>query len=297
MSERRAVEWPTLTAVVLCYVTFVVGTIWASALWLPLGIILTTLAIALHSSLTHEVLHGHPFHSQRLSEALVFPALGLLIPYYRFKDTHLAHHNDPILTDPYDDPESNFLDPEEWQAMYWWQRVLCRFNNTLLGRLILGPLHSQIWFMRADFRAIKAGDRNVLMGWVWHVPAFLVVVWWMATFAQMSIWAYLLSAYAGMSILKIRTYLEHRAHEIPRARTVVVEDRGWLAWIFLFNSLHVVHHTHPKEPWYRMWDMYQANRDHYLRRNESYLFRSYSEVFRRYFFHSKDPVPHPLFPK
>ena len=297
MSERRAIEWPTLAMLVLCYGTFAIGTIWAAALWLPLGIALATLAIALHSSLTHEVLHGHPFRSQRLNDLLIFPAIGLLIPYYRFRDTHLAHHNDPILTDPYDDPESNFLDPKEWAAMYGWQRLLCRFNNTLMGRLILGPLHSQIWFMRADWRAIRKGDRDVLMGWVWHIPAVLVVVWWLGAYAQMPVWAYLLSAYAGMSLLKIRTYLEHRAHELPRARTVIVESRGPLAWLFLFNSLHVVHHTHPKEPWYRMWAMYRENRGHYLRRNEAYRFASYGEVFRRYFLRAKDPVSHPLFPK
>ena len=32
----------------------------------------------------------------------------------------------------------------------------------------------------------------------------------------------------------------------------------------------------------------------FLRRNEGYSYASYGEVFRRYFFHAKDPVPHPL---
>jgi fatty acid desaturase len=36
------------------------------------------------------------------------------VPYLRFRDTHLAHHHDPNLTDPYDDPESNFQDPAVW---------------------------------------------------------------------------------------------------------------------------------------------------------------------------------------
>lgn len=293
----RRWEWPTLGALVLCYGSFAIGTIWAAAVWLPLGMVLTTLAIALHSSLTHEVLHGHPFRSQTLSDMTVFPALGLLIPYQRFRDTHLAHHSDPILTDPYDDPESNFLDPVEWQRMWWWQKQICRFNNTLAGRLLLGPLHSQIWFMRADWRAIRKGDQAVVAGWLWHIPAVALVALWLHFVAEMPAWAYLLSAYAGMSILKIRTYLEHRAHELPRARTVLIEGRGLLAWLFLFNSLHVVHHMHPKAPWYRMWDMYDENRDHYLRRNEGYRFNSYSEVFRCYFLRAKDPVPHPLFPK
>ena len=65
-------------------------------------------------------------------------------------------------------------------------------------------------------------------------------------------WAYLLAAWIGHALLKIRTYLEHRAHEAPRARTVIIEDRGPLALLFLNNNLHVVHHCHPAVPWYRL---------------------------------------------
>ena len=61
----------------------------------------------------------------------------------------------------------------------------------------------------------------------------------------MPVWAYLLAAYLGWSLLKIRTYLEHRAHEAARARTVVIESRGPLALLFLNNNFHVVHHMHP----------------------------------------------------
>lgn len=145
--KRPAIEWPTLAMLVLCYGTFAIGTTWAGALFLPLGIVLTTLAIALHSSLTHEVLHGHPFRNQRLSDLMVFPAIGLAIPYYRFRDTHLAHHQDSILTDPYDDPESNYLDPAVWKDMPRWLQTLRRFNNTLVGRLLIGPALGQVCFI------------------------------------------------------------------------------------------------------------------------------------------------------
>jgi hypothetical protein len=59
-------------------------------------------------------LHGHPTRSAALNEALVFPALGLFVPYRSFRDTHLRHHNDANLTDPYDDPESWYLPLPEW---------------------------------------------------------------------------------------------------------------------------------------------------------------------------------------
>lgn len=121
MAEARrgkaGIEWPTLALLALCYAGWALATTWAAALWLPLGTGLAALFIALHSSLSHEALHGHPFADRRLNAALVFPCLGLFVPYGRFRDLHLAHHRDSILTDPYDDPESNYLDPAVWAAL------------------------------------------------------------------------------------------------------------------------------------------------------------------------------------
>ncbi|MCZ0811781.1 MAG: fatty acid desaturase [Pseudomonadota bacterium] len=297
LRARARAEWPTLLLLVACYGGWALGTTWAAALWLPLGMVMTALCVALHSSLSHEALHGHPMRDARLNEALVFPALNLVVPYRRFRDTHLAHHRDEHLTDPYDDPESNYLDPAVWARLPGWLRRVLALNNTLAGRLLLGPLVGQVAFMRDDLRAMRAGAPGVLSAWLWHVPAVLLVLWWLVAVAQMPVWAYLLSVYAALSILKIRTFLEHRAHDKARGRTVIIEDRGPLALIFLNNNLHVVHHMNPKVPWYRLPALYAAHRAHYLGRNEGYLYRSYGEIFRRHFLRAKDPVPHPLWPR
>jgi len=252
------------------------------------------LSAALHSSLSHEALHGHPTRHGAVNAALVFPALTLWIPYLRFRDTHLAHHHDEVLTDPYDDPETNYLDPAVWAQMPAVMRAILNVNNRLLGRMLIGPVISQISFMRADWRAIRGWDRAVLRGWLWHIPALGLVVAWMMVLGQMPVWAFLLSSYAALSILKIRTFLEHQAHLRARGRTVIIEDRGLLAFLFLNNNLHVVHHMHPKVAWYRLPGLYLARREHYLTRNEGYVFPGYGAVFRRYLFQAKDPVPHPL---
>jgi fatty acid desaturase len=291
------VEWPTLVLLAACYGLWALATTWAAGLWLPLGIGLTAVAVTLHSSLQHEVLHGHPFRSPRLNAALVFPALGLFVPYGRFRDTHLAHHHDAVLTDPYDDPESNYLDPAVWGRRPRPVRWLLRLNNTLMGRMVLGPLISQAVFMRDDWRAIRAGAPRVMAAWAWHVPGVALVLVWLATLGAMPFWAYLLAAYMGMSLLKIRTFLEHQAHEHAAGRTVIIEDRGPLALLFLNNNLHMVHHMHPRVPWYRLPRVYAQNRARYLARNGGYAFRSYGEVFRRHLLRAKDPVPHPLWPR
>lgn len=287
------VEWPTLALVLACYLVWGAGVTVLAALWLPAGIVVTALAIALHASLQHEVIHGHPFRAPLWNAALVFPALGLCIPYLRFRDTHMEHHRDAHLTDPYDDPESNYLDPGVWEALPAALRAVLGVNNTLAGRLLIGPLVSQVAFMVADWQAIRAGNRKVRDGWLWHLPAVALVLG-VVGWAAMPIWAYLLAAYIGIAILKIRTFLEHQAHTRVRGRTVIIEDRGLLAFLFLNNNLHVVHHMHPMVPWYRLRALYFNNRARYLSRNEGYRYASYTEVFRRYLFSAKDPVPHPL---
>ena len=295
-SLPRAVEWPTLAVFTATYALWAAATTTLWAFSPLLAILAAALAIGQFSSLTHEVLHGHPFRNQLLSETLVFPALSVCVPYLRFKDTHLQHHFDPALTDPYDDPESNYLDPAVWARLPGWLKLVLRFNNTLIGRMLVGPVISTWAMVATDIRLMRQGDRRVMLAWALHVPGLALVGLWLALVGSMPIWAYLIAAYLGWSLLKIRTYLEHRAHDAARARTVIIESRGPLALLFLNNNFHVVHHMHPAEPWYKIPAMYAARKDHYQRRNDAYVYRSYVEIFARYLFKAKDPVPHPIWP-
>lgn len=290
------IEWPTLVLIVLCYLSWVACLFVLPLLWMPLGFAVLVCTIVLQSSLQHEVIHGHPFSGRDWGAPLVYVSLNLVIPYERFRDQHLSHHLDSNLTDPYDDPESNYLDPAVWRRLSAPLCWILSANNTLLGRLILGPAISQFSFMAEDFRLIRTGDHHVLRAWVGQLiaaVAVLVIVYW----SPVSIWVYLVACYLALGILKIRTFLEHQAHQKVRGRTVIVEDRGVLAFLFLNNNFHVVHHMHPRVPWYRLPKLYFSNREKYLSRNDSYCFANYAEIFRRYFLRSKDPVPHPLWPQ
>ena len=90
---------------------------------------------------------------------------------------------------------------------------------------------------------------------------------------------------------------EGRSRQKARGRTVVIEDRGLLAFLFLNNNFHAVHHMHPRTAWYRLPALYRERTAHYLARNDGYRFRSYAGVFRQFFWKVKDPVDHPLWPK
>ena len=77
-------DWPTM--VLWCGVVL----IWCLSLyWLYetsplLAVPLCTLALVLHSSLSHEVLHGHPFRSSWASQALVVVNPGFSFPISDF---------------------------------------------------------------------------------------------------------------------------------------------------------------------------------------------------------------------
>ncbi|QUJ75243.1 fatty acid desaturase [Sulfitobacter albidus] len=284
-------DLPTLALIV------VFGGVWAAALALPgdlgwLAVVLLIPALTLHSSLTHEILHGHPFGHAGAETVLGLWQPGLAIPYLRFKRLHLAHHRDAALTDPYDDPESAYLDPGVWARLPRVVRGILRINNTLAGRILLGPAIGTYLFWRDDLRAIRAGAPHVLRDWLAHLPGVALTLVLVALSA-LPLWAYLLACYGALSVLKIRTFLEHQAHLRVSGRTVIIEDRGPLAFLFLNNNLHLVHHMHPAVPWYRLPALYAARREAYVARNHGYVYRSYAQVFARYLWRAKEPVAHP----
>jgi fatty acid desaturase len=290
------VEWPTLALLAATYAGWLAVTVHAATLTPWLAVPLLAVLIAQHSSLQHETIHGHPTPHRWLNDALVFPALGLLVPYDRFRAQHLAHHHDPSLTDPYDDPESNYLDPAVWSRLPRPLRGVLALNNTLLGRMVVGPVLGLVWLYRGDFAAWRRGEPGIAAAYRRHLLAVTPVLAWLALAGTLPLAAYALAAWGGLALLRIRTFLEHQAHERAAARSVIIEDRGPLALLFLNNNFHAVHHAHPNLPWYALPAAYAARRETFLRRNGGYRYRSYAEVFARHLLRRKDPVPHPLYP-
>ncbi|MCF6305664.1 MAG: fatty acid desaturase [Rhodobacteraceae bacterium] len=295
--KPKSVEWPTLLLIITCTAVVFLVSFYSDMVTLWLSLPVLTVALALHSSLQHEVLHGHPFANKYANEALVFVPFGLFLPYRRFRDTHIQHHFDPNLTDPYDDPETNFQDPEIWVTLGPLTQMLLRVNNTLAGRMLVGPMISFVLFYRDDMREIRAGNRGVINAYLLHFVGLIPMVIWLITLNSMPVWAYILASYGGISLLKVRTFLEHRAHDNCAARSVIIEDRGFFALLFLNNNLHAVHHANPELAWYKIPQVFRADRAQYLTDNDGYQFTNYREIFRNYLFKAKDPVPHPIWNK
>ena len=290
----RRIEWPTvwLTVVVTAAWAGCVYLIGAGQWWLwPVAVV----AMTLHSSLQHEALHGHPTSDRLINEVLVFLPVGLAYPYRRFKALHLQHHHDERLTDPFEDPESCYMSPEEWAKASPLLQRLRLINNTQAGRLLIGPVFSMIGFLKGEWRLIRAGDRAVQLAWLLHAIGMIPVFWWVTWVSGIHPAVYILAfAYPTISMLSVRTFVEHQAAMEGPHRTIINEDRGLFAFLFLNNNLHFVHHSHPTVAWYKLPELYRQNRDAFLAGNGGYFARSYGEVLRHYGLRRKEPVEHPL---
>jgi fatty acid desaturase len=290
----REIEWPTVALIAAVYLALGL-VVWfhASLPWwliLPIGAYCT----ALHSSLQHEVLHGHPTGSRRLNEAMVFIAPALWLPFRRYRDTHLAHHNDANLTDPRLDPESYYQLPEHWAQVKGIRRVLFEINQTLAGRMLIGPAVSIVQFWGAEFRDIARGNRDTLKAWAWFGLAAVLTLWLVVGVAGMPFWQYyLLIAYPGISLALVRSYCEHQAAEQVDHRTIIVEASPFWSLLFLNNNLHVAHHAKPGLAWYKLPAFYRAERDALIARNNGYLMKGYGQIFSRFLLKAKEPIPYP----
>jgi fatty acid desaturase len=292
-ATMREMEWPTLGMLGGCYLLWFGVTGLHGELGLALAVPLLMAILAQHSSLQHEVLHGHPFRRGWPNELTVFWALGLWLPYRRFRDLHLQHHRVPTLTDPHDDPESFYLPATRWRLVGPWMHALLTFNNTLLGRMLVGPALAVASFLSTEAGALARDQRGVRRAWALHLAGLVPVVAWLF-WVRFPPLAYAAAAYGAVSLLMIRTYLEHQAVAEPQARTVIVERGGPLALLFLNNNLHAVHHERPSVPWYRLPAVFRAERERYLARAGDYRYRSYWDVIRRYLLVPKEPVLWPL---
>jgi fatty acid desaturase len=295
-ADVMRIEWPTIAMLGLCYGGFFLAGLFIWPQFPALALVMMALTAALHSSLQHEALHGHPTRKVWVNELLVgLVPLAPAYPFRRFKTLHLRHHCDERLTDPYDDPESYYLDGRQWSALSAPMRLALKVNNTLLGRMIIGPVLMVGAFIGSELRLARGGDKDVLQAWALHGVGLLITAQLLGAVFGIPFWLYVItSGYLGMSIIAIRTYCEHQAAGDPNHRTIIVE-RSPLAWMFLNNNLHLVHHKLPTLAWYKLPAAMAERRDEWVNMNNGYVFDGYRDIFKRYAFKRKEQVVHPAY--
>ena len=290
----KGIEWPTLALTAVVYTLFGLLTWWHTELpwWLilPLGGYL----VCLHGSLQHEAVHGHPTRWPLVNEALVFPSLWLWMSFRIYRDSHLRHHRNEVLTDPGEDPESFYVTPQAWARMGPLKRAFLIANNAFLVRLVIGPLVAVWQHWSDEIGRLARGDRRHLPAWALHLAGCALVFAWVIGVCGIPLGEYiLLYAYPALALTLIRSFLEHRARPEAETRSVIVEAGPVMSLLFLNNNLHALHHAHPGVAWYRLPALYRARRDELLTRNGGYRYGGYLEIAGRYLLRPKEPVLHP----
>ena len=261
-------------------------------LWLVAPV--TAVLLTLHSSLQHEILHGHPTRWRSLNHLLAVVPLSLWLPYERYRENHLNHHINDRLTDPLDDPETNYWTPEDWARLGTIGRGLVRIQLTLAGRMIVGPYWRIPRFLRDELRSIVANQGRARAIWLEHLLWCVPVVLWVTQVCGIPFWLYVVAMVApGNSILLVRSFAEHRARPPMRERTAIVERSWLLGPLFLFNNLHAMHHEEPRMPWYEYNARYRAIRERLIAANGGLVYVTYFDVARRFLFRPHDAPEHP----
>jgi fatty acid desaturase len=287
-------DGPTWMVALILYGAWVLM-IWFHALlpwWVivPLGACL----LAWHFSLQHEAIHSFRGVPAWLRFAVVFPPIGLWFPYPLYRKSHSTHHRDIHLTIPGVDTESYYVLRADWARMGAFQRGLLTFNQTMAGRLSIGPV-LRVWILISkETRRLRHGDFSHLPHWAVHVVAVGALFWFICGVCGMPWWQYcLLIAYPGLSLSLLRAFTEHRAAVDSQERTASVESNFLFGILYLYNNLHVAHHLRPAIPWYDIPRFYRENRTALLESNGQFVYKGYGQLAKRYFL---TPVFSPVHP-
>ncbi len=295
MQGMRRLEWPTWCLLAVIYGGFAMVSYFHRQLPIFLLPLLGGWFVCWHSQMQHECIHGHPTRWQWMNDLIAFPPLALWLPYPIYAASHRSHHATDDLTIQGVDPESFYWTAERWRRAGPVPRFLATLNQTLFGRMLLGPFLSISSLIQLELRRLLAGDISHLGYWLWHVPVSAGVLYWVVVICDMSVLKYLLCfALPGTSLALVRSFCEHVPTRDRRNRTRTVEGTGPLAWLFLFNNLHVLHHLRPGLPWYALPSIYQAERSRLLKECGSPPLKNYTEVFRRYFRRIKESPVSPI---
>ncbi|AMJ63742.1 fatty acid desaturase [Bosea sp. PAMC 26642] len=295
VARRRKIEWPTIALAALIYGSWLALTYFHALL--PSWFVAAAGAwlVAWHSSLQHEILHGHPTRSRTMNRLIASWPISLWLPYESYRVSHLRHHNNERLTDPLDDPESRYVTTADWEALGPAGRWLLRIQKTLFGRLTIGPAWSIIAFLVDQARGARRGDAAICRAWLQHLPMMVLVVIWLVAICEMDLWFYGLAiVYPATSLMLLRSFAEHKAADGVLERTAIVENAPILGLLYLYNNLHAAHHECPTMPWYEIPRWYQDNRDRLVMENGGMVYDGYIDVVRRFLLRAHDPVVHPL---
>src|SRR4030081_1604987 len=180
LKKFRQFDGPTWIVALAIYAAWG-ALIWYNAVlpwWfmMPVGAYL----LAWHFSLQHEAIHSFRGVPAWVRFAGVFPAWGLWFSYPLYRKSHTTHHRDVNLTIPGVDTESYYVLKADWARIGPLRRGVLMFNQTMAGRLLIGPL-LRLWSLAVkEARRVRQGDYGHLPHWAAHAAAVGILFWFIS---------------------------------------------------------------------------------------------------------------------
>lgn len=286
-------EMPTWLLMVVIYGGWFSTSAFSATLGLFASTALLILFTTWYLSLQHELIHGHPTRWPRVNQLFGLLPLAVWYPYGLYRDSHLAHHRNQLLTLPGVDPETYYFSADRWLQLNHWQQRVIHLRNTFIGRLLLAPLLDIFGVLSGMLTSFRRGEKRAIVMWLVHFTLLALLFVWLRH-NGVSVLGYLLAvSYPALAITKIRSFLEHRAADDPLARSAITETS--LPWRLLFLNLnyHSVHHDLPGVPWYGLRKIWLRDKERYARRNQGFVVKGYREWWRHYRFRPVDVTVHP----
>lgn len=279
----RRFELPTWIVAAAIYGSWTLLVVHGEALpWYALAA-LGAVVLAWHFSLQHEAIHGWRSAPRWLRTAVVWLPIGGWLPFELYRQSHSVHHRDANLTLPGIDTESVYHNAGDWQSYSRAWRAILLVNQTLLGRLSIGPLLRLRKLLLNETDLLRRGDYRNVGIWLRFSLGLAAVLGFVSAIGGVPVWKYyLLIVYPGMSLSLLRAFIEHRWGDTPDERIASVESNWFFGLLFLWNNIHIVHHMHPTLAWYDIPRYYRLHRRRLLELNGHYVFRGYLEIARRW---------------
>ena len=281
-------EWPTWALIASIYGLWLSALIWYAMDPGLAPVLLLSVVCAWYMSLQHELVHGHPTGFAWLNRLLGLLPLAVWYPFDIYRDSHLAHHRDELLTFPDADPESNYIDPADFARCSAPLRALLVAQRTALGRLCITPGFTIFHLVRPMLSARYWRDGARVWTWVQHLGLLAGLLWAVHAATGMPLEVYLATGYAALGLACMRSLYEHRPAARP-AHRIVVNEAGWF-WrlLYLNNNYHAVHHARPGLPWYAIPAAYEVGRERFVNGTGGFLIPGYNRFFLRHLFKPVD---------
>jgi fatty acid desaturase len=288
---HEAGEWKTLGVIVAVYGLTVLTVVRYDVLTPWLAIPMLAVLGAWHLSMQHEVLHGHPFKSQFINDAIGSIPVTLWMPYFAFKKDHHEHHKSD-LTNPELDNESFYVTQEQWDNAGTIRRAAWTANRTILFRMFVWTIVSTISYVTLVLKRAVRNEQGDRLAVLLHVIGVVVVVY-LVSLSSMPLWQFALgTVYGGRILNAIRPFPEHKYQSGVETKTAMIMAGPFMSLLMLNNNLHIAHHDDPKIPWYRVSELARNVNAIERAREAGVLYEGgYAEVFRKFSF---TPVDSPV---